>query len=89
MKIKLLNNGGYRGFVGATFPIVLDLPDEDFSVWSLRHGKINGLNIKKEILPFYREEAGMDTDDYAGDCGENDTTLYFSIRFKEIEVMGD
>lgn len=31
----------------------------------------------------------MDTDDYAGDCGENDTTLYFSVRFKEIEVMED
>lgn len=89
MKIKLLNNGGYHGFVGATFPIVLDLKDEDFSVWSLRHGTINGLKIKKEVLPFYNEEAGMATDDFAGDCDENDTTLYFSLKFKDIEVMED
>lgn len=83
MKIKLLNDGGYRGFVNALFPVVLDLDDDEFSKYYNY-----GFDIKMSAIPYYMPSHGVGSDfddDYAGDSSGD--SLYFSLVSKECEVI--
>lgn len=80
MKIKLLNDGGYRGFINATFPIIVELQDDDYC------SSFSGIDVKISALGGnYCEEEGKETEDYAGDTA--DGTLYFSYKMCEYEVI--
>lgn len=83
MKIKLLHNGGYRGFVNAVFPVILDLDDGEYSKY---YGY--GFDIKMSAIPYYMPSRGVGgdfDDDYAGDSSGD--SLYFSLVTKECEVI--
>lgn len=79
MKIKLLKNGGYRGFVNATFPLIIDLKDDEFENWISDYG----IDIKMDAIPFYVKSAGAATED---DCrfDSEDNLLYFTPREYEV-----
>lgn len=78
MKIKLLNEGGYRGFVNAVFPIILELDDDEYSKYYSY-----GFDIKMSAIPYYSPECGAG-EDYQG---SSDDSLYFSLVSKECEVI--
>lgn len=79
VKIRLLNDGGYRGFVNAQFPMIVELSEDDYE------SSFNGIDIKISALEHYCREAGEETDDYAGDT--SDSSLYFSRHSDEYEFI--
>lgn len=80
MKIKLLNDCGYRGFVNAKFPMLIDLKDDEFEDYCGL-----GFDIKTSAIPYYSPECGIGDDDYNQDS--EDDYLYFSLVSNECEVI--
>lgn len=80
MKIKLLHNGGYRGFVNAIFPLVIDLKDEDFEDWTID----DWIDIKMNEIPYYVKSAGAATEDYHGDSSD-DSLCFMPNEYEVIE----
>lgn len=81
MKIKLLHNGGYRGFVNAKFPLTMHLKDDEFENWSSDYG----IDIKMDAIPYYVKSAGAATEDDCRFDSEDDLLYFTPSEYKVIE----